>query len=102
MERVLGIEHPATRAARDSLAFWANGIKLRWHWQGPEDDPGQGRELARLAGLAGLVPAAAPLGLALMPPARALGHEAGVPGDLEGQVGGEVVTLASGESCRGR
>ena len=79
-----------------------NGIKLSGDGHQPEDDPGQRGQPGGLAGLAGLVPAAGPLGLALVAAAGALGHEVAGEGDLEGQVGGEVVEAVRGKSIRSR
>jgi len=82
--------------------LWPNGIKLRWYRHQPEDDLRERGQQGRLAGLAGLVPAAGAFGLALVAAARASWHEVAVEGDLEGQVGGELVKPVRGKSFRGR
>src|SRR5260221_13114737 len=81
---------------------WDNGIKLRWNWHQPEDYPGQRGQPGGLAGLAGLVPAARPLGLALVTASGPHGDEVAVQGDLESQIGGEVVEAVRGKSIRSR
>ena len=47
--------------------------------------------------LAGLVPPACAFGLALVAPAGPLGDEVALAGDLEGQVGSEIVKAVRGE-----
>ena len=79
-----------------------NGIKLMWGWHQPEDDPGQRRQPGSLAGLAGLVPASGPFGLALVAAAGPQRDEVAVEGDLEGEVGGEVAEALRGKSIRSR
>ena len=81
---------------------WSNGIKLSRYGHQPENDPGQRRQPGGLAGLPGLVPAAGPLGLALVAAAGPPGHEVAGECDLEGQVGGEVVKAVRGKSIRSR
>ena len=79
-----------------------NDIKLSGDGHQPEDDPGQRGQPGGLAGFAGLVPAAGALGLALVTAARPPGDEIAGEGDLEGQVGGEVVEAIRGKSIRSR
>ena len=52
--------------------------------------------------LAGLVPPACAFGLALVAPAGPPGDEVALAGDLEGQVGGEIVKAVRGKSIRSR
>jgi hypothetical protein len=59
-------------------------------------------ELCCLAGIAGLVTAAGPLGLALVAAAGPLGDEVARAGDLEGQVGDEIVKAVRGKRSQGR
>jgi hypothetical protein len=91
-----------SRPLRGQGRAWRNGIKLRWYRHQPEDDLRERGQQGRLAGLAGLVPAAGAFGLALVAAARASWHEVAVEGDLEGQVGGELVKPVRGKSFRGR
>jgi hypothetical protein len=79
-----------------------NDIKLGWGWQQPEDDPGQRGQAGGVAGFAVLVPAAGPLGLALVAAAGPPGDEVAVEGDLEGEVGSEVAEVLRGKSIRSR
>ena len=81
---------------------WPNGIKLSWNWHAPEDDLGQGCQPGGFAWLAGLVPAPGPLGLAFVAAPGAGRDEVAVPGDLGGQVGGELVKERRGKSTRSR
>ena len=81
---------------------WVNDIKLGWGWQQPEDDPGQRGQAGGVAGFAVLVPAAGPLGLALVAAAGPPGDEVAVEGDLEGEVGSEVAEVLRGKSIRSR
>ena len=59
-----------------------------------------GVEAGGLAGFPGLVTAARPLGGALVTTAGPGGHEVAGEGDLEGQVGGEIVETVRGKSIR--
>ena len=79
-----------------------NDIKLSGYRHQPENDPGQRGQAGGLARLAGLVPAAWPLGLALVAAAGPPGHEVAGECDLEGQVGDEVVKAVRGKSIRSR
>jgi len=81
---------------------WLNDIKLRRDGHQPEYDLGQRDQPAGLAGLAGLVPAAGALGLALVTPSGPRGHQVAVVGDLEGQVGCELVKALRGKRIRSR
>ena len=87
---------------RSSAWSWANGIKLMWSWHQPEDDPGQRCQPGGLAGLAALVPAAGPFGLALVAAAGPQRDEVAAEGDLESQAGGEGVQAVRGKSIRSR
>jgi hypothetical protein len=79
-----------------------NGIKLSRNGHQPEDDPGQRCKPGGLAGLACLVAPAGAFGLALVAAAGPQGNQVAVEGDLEGQVGGEVVKVLRGKSIRSR
>src|ERR1017187_1817152 len=94
---------PPSRVPELASAWaWANDIKLGWDWQQPEDDPGQRGQAGGVAGFAVLVPAAGPLGLALVAAAGPPGDEVAVEGDLEGEVGSEVAEVLRGKSIRSR
>ena len=84
---------------RGALAQW-HLVKLDRYQ--PEDDPGQRGQVGGLAGFPGLVPAARPFGVALVTTAGPGGHEVAGEGDLEGQVGGEIVKTVRGKSIRSR
>ena len=88
----------------DRVVPWPgpNGIKLSGHRHQPENDPGQRGQACGLARFSGLVPAAWPLGLALVAAAGPPGHEVAGECDLESQVGGEVVKAVRGKSIRSR
>jgi hypothetical protein len=79
-----------------------NDVKLSRYRHQPEDDFGQGCQPRGLAWLAGLVPAARTLGLAFVAASRALRDQVAVPGDLGGEVGGELVKERRGKSIRSR
>ena len=81
---------------------YRNGVKLSGDWHQPEGDLGQRRQPGGLAWLAGLVPAPRALGLAFVAAPGAERDEVPVPGDLGGQVGGELVKEARGKSTRSR
>ena len=81
---------------------WANGFKLSGNRHQPEDDLGQRREPGGLAVLAGLVAASGALGFSFVAASRAARDEVAVPGDLGGQVGGELVKERRGKSIRSR
>jgi transposase-like protein len=81
---------------------YLNGVKLSGNGHQPEDDLGERGQPGALAGFGSLVPAAGALGLAVVPAAGALGYEVAREGDLEGQVGGEVVEAVRGKSIRSR
>jgi len=87
-----------------TIRFWSdsNGIKLSRNGHQPEDDPGQRCKPGGLAGLACLVAPAGAFGLALVAAAGPQGNQVAVEGDLEGQVGGEVVKVLRGKSIRSR
>jgi len=82
--------------------LWGNGVKLSGDWHQPEGDLGQGRQPGGLAWLAGLIPSAWALGLAFVAASGAGRDEVAVPGDLGGQVGGELIKLPRGKSIRSR
>ena len=82
--------------------LWPNDVKLSWNWHEPEDYLGQGCQPRGFAWLAGLVPAARTLGLAFVAAPRAFRDQVAVPGDLGGQVGGELVKERRGKSIRSR
>ena len=82
-----------------------NDIELSGNGHQPEPDHGEGRQPRGLAGLAGLVPAAAPLGFALVAapgPPGPPGDKVALEGDLEGQVGGRLCEAVRGKSIRSR
>ena len=79
-----------------------NGFKLSGNRHQPEDDLGQRREPGGLAVLAGLVAASGALGFSFVAASRAARDEVAVPGDLGGQVGGELVKERRGKSIRSR
>ena len=81
---------------------WPNDIKLSRDGHQPENNPGQRGQAGGLAGFAGLVPAAGALGLAFVAAAGAGGYEVAGEGDLEGQIGGDVVEVVRGKSIRSR
>ena len=79
-----------------------NGVKLSGDRHPPEDDRGQGCQAGCLAWFAGLVPASWALGLAFVAAAWPVRDEVAVPGDLGGQVRGELVKERRGKSIRSR
>jgi hypothetical protein len=82
--------------------LWPNDVKLSGNGHPPEYDLGQWCQACGLAWLAGLVPAARALGLAFVATSGAGRDEVAVPGDLGGQVGGELVKERRGKSIRSR
>ena len=80
----------------------ANGVKLRRDGHQPEFGHGERCQPRALAGLAGLVPAACPLGLAGVAAAGPSADEVARAGDLEGQVGEELVKAGRGKRNPGR
>jgi hypothetical protein len=105
-QRILSVhlKRPTSQDPTDTSPsrFWPNDIKLIGDRHQPENNPGQRGQLGGLAGFPGLVPAARPLGLALVASAWALGHEVAGEGDLEGQIGGEAIEVLRGKSIRSR
>jgi hypothetical protein len=85
------------RAGQRAMALSLSGDRHQ-----PEDDLRQGREPGGLAVLAGLVPAPWALGLAFVAAAWPARDEVAVPGDLGGQVRGELVKERRGKSTRSR
>ena len=79
-----------------------NDIKLIGDRHQPENNPGQRGQPGGLAGFPGVVPAARPLGLALVASAWAPGHEVAGEGDPGGQIGGEAIEVLRGKSIRSR
>jgi hypothetical protein len=90
------------RSVMRELGLEPNDIKLNRNGHQPEEDPGQRGQPGGLAGFAGLVPAAGAFGLALVAASRPQRDEVAGAGDLEGQVGGEVVQAVRGKSIRSR
>ena len=79
-----------------------NGVKLSGDRHPPEDDLGHGCQAGCLAWFAGLVPASWALGLAFVAAAWPVRDEVAMPGDLGGQVRGELVKERRGKSIRSR